>query len=162
MAKVGLAKVGHDRTAIRIARKPSKDCFAALECDNAGTCLQRISCSTWSCFRNFSQSPSISGVFLKEPLVRGGFVALSFFLSQLMFRCRSFSFGLALCRLQEGCGRVPPEPSDLVRCSQQGCKRVTLGNVVPEFFTTKRAHGFDTGGFAGARGRIHCGQKERF
>ena len=142
--------------------------MASLACDNAGTSLPRIFLFGLELHPQLLNSLRRSlEFFLKEPLVRGGFVVLRFFLSQLMFRCRSFSFGLALCRLQEGCEGVPSrairscplQPTRLQGgCHLRECCSRTLQHRESTWVRLLE----DSLESGSGRGRIHCGQKRAF
>ena len=131
-------------TATRIASKPSRDCFvASLGCAKAGTSLLSLSCSSWSCFRNFSTvSVELWNFFSKKPLIRGGFVVLSLFLGNSDSYVVAFVLNLPCIDGKKAAREsLPSKPIWSAAASRTA--RVTIGNVVPEIFTTRRGHGFD-------------------
>ena len=88
-------------TAMRIARTSSRDFFASYKaCESEP--LKQILFVLELLPQLLNGLGRFLELFLKEPLIRGGFVVLRFFLSQLILGCRGFRLGLALRRLQEG------------------------------------------------------------
>ena len=133
------------RTAMRITRSSSRDCLVvSLACDSAGPSLPSMSCSLWSCFRNFSTvSRRFLELLLQEPPIRGGFAVLRFLLCQLVFGGRSLRLGCpADCKI------LRESPSQANRSCPLQPTRLRGGSPSG---TSGKARGFGTRGFRWSR-----------
>ena len=140
---------------------------ASLACDIAGTSLPRISCSAWSCFRNFSTA----SVDLWSFFSQGASSLAEALLYSDSFWANSCSGVVALvldlpCADCKKAAResLPSQPI-LSAAANNTARGSPSGMLFPKSSPHGEHMGSALGEFAGAgsgRGRIHCGQKERF
>ena len=157
-------------TAMRITRRSSRSCFVvSLACARAGPSLPNISCSSWSCFRNFSTvSVDFWSFFSRSLSFAEALLYSDSFCAKSCSGVVTFVLVLPCADWKSAARESLPSQSILSAAASRSARGSPSGTPAPNFskFPSQGEH-MDSalGDFAGigsGKGRIHCGQKERF